>query len=300
MDEPWGLSGPDFLVLYAFLLALPLAVALVGRLALASGGNRAATAYTPGNVYEVAFLAGGADRVVDTAVASLLERGLARADSTGRVRGVGNPPADPVELAVHKVIVRRSSSKMPDLRRELRKSQVLRGMTKHLTDAGLIRPTGGRVVLRRAVYVLYLLILALGVLRLVNGIVRDRPVGFLVFLVVAAAIATFVAAKVAKSAPPVRPTAQGSVQLASARSWQSRQSASAGGGPARSSAAVPMLAGAAGAVALGGMMMYPDEEMRTALAAPSAGGSSGGDGGGGGSSCGGGGGGCGGCGGCGG
>ncbi|MGC7098861.1 TIGR04222 domain-containing membrane protein [Amycolatopsis lurida] len=298
MDEPWGISGPDFLVLYLFLLALPLAVAVVGRIALTSGGSRAATAYTPGNVYEVAFLAGGADRVVDTAVASLLEREVVRADSTGRVHGAGGPPADPVEQAVHEVIVRRGSSKMADLRRDLGKSAIIRGMTKHLTDAGLVQPTRGRVILRRLVHVLYLLVLALGVIRLVNGIVRDRPVGFLIALVIAAALATFIASRVARSAPPVRPTARGSVQLASAKSWRSRQTASPGGAPPRSSAAVPLLAGAAGAVALGGLMMYPDENVQSALAAPSSGGSSGGDSGGGGS-CGGGGG-CGGCGGCGG
>ncbi|MDI5981360.1 TIGR04222 domain-containing membrane protein [Amycolatopsis magusensis] len=299
MEEPWGISGPMFIGLYVCLLIAPLVVAVLGRMALAAAGSRSADSYRPGNVYEVAYLAGGADRVTETAVASLLERGTFRADSTGQVHGAGAVPDDAVERAVHHIVQRRGSVKMPGLRKEMRSADVIRGMEQHLARAGLIRPVRGRARLRRLVHLLYLAVLAVGVARLVNGISLDRPVGVLIFLVILAAVATLIATAVARSTPRGRPTAQGSVQLASARNWQSRQqAATAGGAPPRSSSALPMLAGAAGAVAIGGMMMYPDEEMRTALAAPSSGGASGGDGGGG--SCGGGGGGCGGCGGCGG
>ncbi len=52
------------------------------------------------DVYEVAFLAGGAQRVVDSAMIALVERGLLKL-SGSRVRAVGEaPPEHPVECAL--------------------------------------------------------------------------------------------------------------------------------------------------------------------------------------------------------
>lgn len=52
------------------------------------------------DVYEVAHLAGGPERVADTAVVTLLGRGLLRVDPAGRLHAVGRPGSHPAEAAV--------------------------------------------------------------------------------------------------------------------------------------------------------------------------------------------------------
>ena len=56
------------------------------------------------DTYDLALLAGGTARVVDTAVVALLARGLLHVDGGGLLRAAGTAPVHPVEAAVHTLV----------------------------------------------------------------------------------------------------------------------------------------------------------------------------------------------------
>ena len=109
MADPWGISGPDFVVLYIALLGAVLLIRVIVSGIVTSRAMRA-DAVAPGpppTVYQLAFLAGGPDRAVDAAVAALVERGQLRVNSYKQVSQAGTRPwcrgrsALPARFATH-------------------------------------------------------------------------------------------------------------------------------------------------------------------------------------------------------
>ncbi|WP_410654768.1 TIGR04222 domain-containing membrane protein [Amycolatopsis sp. lyj-112] len=315
MDDTWGIPGPTFLAIYAVLLVLPLIVALLWTIAVKLGRKapRAAVSGPQPTTYELAYLAGGPDRVVDTAIAALVDRGTLRVSSSKQLQLTGAEPADPIERAVAKGAKPGYSNTTRGIRDRLRMSGPMQALAKGLEARGLL-VADATPQIRRVVFGLYLAVFVLGVVRLFAGISRDRPIGFLIPLLIAALFATLVARAVKKKRTGPRPTSEGSRVLHRAKSahGRERKRGISHGAAVGGAAGGAVLGGAAVAVALGGLAFYPDEELSAALIPPPVsggfgGGSSGGStcstgssggsscgGGGGGSSCGGGGGGCGG------
>src|SRR5438105_4542054 len=102
MSDPWGISGPAFLWIYGGLMV---GVWLVVRPLLTWAARRSAShgGQYPGStptVYQLAYLAGGPHRAIDTAIAALVERGGLRVSSARTVTATGAMPADPLERAV--------------------------------------------------------------------------------------------------------------------------------------------------------------------------------------------------------
>ncbi|MDQ3578704.1 MAG: TIGR04222 domain-containing membrane protein, partial [Actinomycetota bacterium] len=93
MNEPWGITGPDFLRIYlvgfAFALLSALALRIMARTGSAGGRTTGdAIGHDQLDMDELAYLAGGARRVVETSVARLLDQGKVRANRTGMIRVV--------------------------------------------------------------------------------------------------------------------------------------------------------------------------------------------------------------------
>ncbi|MGW4522430.1 TIGR04222 domain-containing membrane protein [Amycolatopsis sp. NPDC004378] len=276
MDDPWGISGPDFVVLY---IALLIAVLLVRVVVSGVANSRAARADSalPGpqpTVYQLAFLAGGPDRAVDTAIAALVDRGQLRVNSYKQISQAGTRPSEPLEQAVFDVAQLKTTSA---IRAQVRGSATMRALEDGLEQRGLLASAAPKRQARTFGLVLQLAVLVLGVVRLANGISLGRPVGILVFLVVVAAVLTLVAAVRRSKTGARQPSAAGHRLLGQARS------AASGPVPAGMLAGGVLLGGAAAAVALGGWAMYPDEELSAALMPPVT--SFGGGGSSGGSSC---------------
>ncbi|MBB5856960.1 TIGR04222 domain-containing membrane protein [Amycolatopsis umgeniensis] len=311
MEDTWGIPGPTFLAIYAVLLVFPLVLGLLWTVAVKLGRKapRAAVSGPQPTVYELAYLAGGPDRVVDTAIAALVDRGTLRVSSSKQLQLTGPEPADPIEKAVAKGARPGHNATTRGIRDRLRMSGPMQALGKDLEARGLVVVNQAPRI-RRVVFFLYLAVLVLGVVRLFAGISADRPVGFLIPLLIAAGIATLIARAAKNKRTGPRPTGEGNRILGSANSALARErkrgipNAPAVGGVAGGA----LLGGAAAAVALGGLAFYPDEELSAALIPPpmpsafGGGGSSGGStcgtgssgggsscGGGGGSSCGGGG-----------
>ena len=107
------------------------------------------------DVYDVACLAGGVPRVVDSAVIALAERGLVVVRAS-RVRAVSAaergrqgapPPAHPVERALLAACPPEGSRGITRLRAILTRSQEVDALVLRLTDEGLVAGARGRPTL---------------------------------------------------------------------------------------------------------------------------------------------------------
>ncbi|WP_435124738.1 TIGR04222 domain-containing membrane protein [Actinacidiphila sp. bgisy144] len=293
--QSWGLSGPQFLALYAVL-----AVVAVAAVPLLWSPLRTARAHTGrpvgtrSDVYTLALVSGGGKRVVDTAVQALLAAGQVRVSRDHRIRPVsGATAAEPVQQAVLSAITALDGADLHGVRARAGDSAAVRSVHDEAVGQGLVLGGRQRKRARRALLA-PAAVLVLGVVRVVHGIAAGRPV-----ILLCVELTALVAALVLLGARSPRLTAAGR-QLR----------ALAGGGPADLPS--PLLFGNYGggypastpAVVLGvaafGAVGLADAELRTALYGSVSMSSSGGGSSCGGSSCGGGGCGGGGCGGCGG
>lgn len=284
--------------LYVILLVLAIAATWLLRRRIRSGPGRQVTHQPPLTVVELAYLSGGRARMVEVAIASLLDRKVLRVDRSGRVQAVSGTRG-PVETELEALVLKeieRYGRSVAKLRRAIIQSVVFTRVEGSLVERGLLSTRSYGAVAKAATPLLA--VTALGIVRIVNGVSLDRPVGFLVALVVVAAILT----GFAMVPQPVKPTSTAKRIVSSARR----------GGERSYGPELPMMAGAIGLVAIGGLAAYPDDVVVEALAkqsgsvsaggggcagATASSGSSCGGGGGGGSCGGGGGGGGGGCGG---
>ncbi|WP_290062969.1 TIGR04222 domain-containing membrane protein, partial [Amycolatopsis solani] len=208
MDDPWGISGPDFVVLYIALLG---AVLLIRRVVSGVASRRAQRVddgrpVAPPTVYQLAFLAGGPDRAVDAAIAALVDRGQLRVNSYKQVSQAGARPSEPLEQAVYDVAQLKTTAA---IRARVRGSAVMRALETGLDQQGLLASAAAERQARTFGLFLQLAVLALGLVRLVNGLSLGRPVGVLVFLVLLAAVLAIVAAVRRSKTGARRPSAAG-------------------------------------------------------------------------------------------
>ncbi|WP_370942719.1 TIGR04222 domain-containing membrane protein [Amycolatopsis sp. cg5] len=252
MENPWGISGPAFIQIYIGLLVAPLVVRVI--LGIGARLARPAAAVDTGRaltVYEYAYLAGGQNRVIETVIAALVERGLLRVSSNRKIRATGAIPGDPLEAAVVRTATGKSTL---SIMVRMSSSAELRALATDLERRGLVVPNSRTRTIRKVVFWLYLAVLAVGFARWVNGLSLNRPVGWLTALVIVALVATLIARVVAKRPTKTKATAKGQSELSKEKSRTGQHNA--------------VLAGAAGLVAVGGMTMYPDPALSAALMVP--------------------------------
>jgi uncharacterized protein (TIGR04222 family) len=295
MGNPWGISGPAFVWVYAALLAIPfLFRALWYATAGHSGAGSAIT--RPLSVYHLAYLAGGPYRTVQTVIAAMVERGQLRVSSDKRLKTTGSVPSDPLERAVGNAVNSSFASTTTTVQLKVRSSAELGALAAELESLELVVPRNRIKAVERTVLWAYFVVLAVGVARWVTGAALNRPVGLLSAGLVLAFVFLLAAFSFLKRDPRSIPTSVGKRVLDQARRESSPSSRGQRRAPEYSGLPLgAVLVGAAGAVALGGLAMHPDEALGAALMPTGMGGggsSSGGDSGSGcssGSSCGGGG-----------
>ncbi|SDC43993.1 TIGR04222 domain-containing membrane protein [Actinokineospora iranica] len=255
MNEPWGISGPEFLRLYlvaaGFAVLIALAVRIMARTA-------SATERTPGQLTldELAYLAGGTRRVVETAVARLLDEGKLRISRTGAVGVVdgarGGGAVDQAVLADAKRYGHRTLRLLVD---KVGQDAAVTRIGADLTRKGLLVDKGmSRARLSAAPLAV---LFAVGAARWVNGLSEGRPIGWLTLALLGTAV---VAAVLFRRPVPSR-TYQGARMLAEARRGRATASSRTIGAHAPDYA----LGTAAGLVVFGGLATYPDAEIAAAL-----------------------------------
>ena len=320
MSQPWGLSGPQFLVIYGVGAAAIVVVTFLLRLLIRFGSS--ADAGRPLDPCEVGCLAGGPARAAQVVIADFAASGAVRVDSSGRVSladraafdrrceflrdgvtGAATPFSElwlPAGVSVHQF-----QGKIAQL-------PAIAAIRARLRAEGLLVSPARAAMVRIVSLALWAALFVTGGLRLAEGARGHRPIGDLQGLVVLSAFACLFSLAGNWGRLTNLTTFRGAGLLRRLRS-EERRSEKEAVRQSRRGAAVfsPGLAGdgfglgagiesaALFGVALAGFAAVTDDSLRSALLAglPSSSGGSSCGGGGGGGGCGGGGGGGGGCGG---
>lgn len=207
--ETWGISGPAFLLAY-LLIAVAVGIGVAReRRALADVGPR-----TVGDLasrpHDVAFLGGGAELAVYSALCAMHLRGTITT-SRGSVQAVGRlgPDTDALEKAIHFT----ATGFMPRRRLVFHRpvQTALRTIEDRLVVGGYLLSEDRRQQIRRVGFWM-LGVAGLGLVRVLAVVAEARPVGF---LVVAMLVVTVVAAVQLSLAP--RRSRQGEHALATLR-----------------------------------------------------------------------------------
>jgi uncharacterized protein (TIGR04222 family) len=297
-----GLRGPDFLKVYLGLFTVATATALVLRRALRGpGGDVPREIAARLEPEEVAYVAGGGRLAINTALASLYRQGALRLTAgTRALQAVRLPDAGSSALAqgIYQFIATAPSRSVRGVHRNF----PVELPSRRPLALGLVMPGPRRAAVGAVCVLPLLMVFLLGLSKLVVGLSRGRPVGFLVLLL---ALTTMVGI-VMVATTPLR-TLAGDRVLQSLRTAHAALKSTAGSrSMALAPAEVALAVGLFGPAVLSGAGEMND--LRQAMTPTNSGfgsscgsgcGSSGGSGCGGGSSCGGGGCGGGGCGGCG-
>jgi len=185
----WGISGSDFLLLYAGLFVISWFVVLAVRQRIAAAAGKAAVLDEPPrlDVYEMAILNGGGRLALAVAACQLKEAGQLRVEGRALDAG-GHLPAnaDPVETWLYTYVQERDlfASGLPD---EDRAEPVLGPIRDRLEKLGLLLTARQRESMRWAV-LWFAPLLALGIARVVAGTAHHHPVSYLVILMVATVV----------------------------------------------------------------------------------------------------------------
>jgi uncharacterized protein (TIGR04222 family) len=237
---PFNLEAAQFLAFYAALgtLALVVLVLLVGR--RARSGRQAQRSREAPSPYEIAWLSGGAPAAFATALTALTQRGLVEPDGA-EFRPTRDASSDATLHPVEREVLRH----LPKGR-----AAALRGLAtaplqieRALVERGLYRPRRGFFDFATEFVPLIGGVLTLGVVRMVWGVQREKPVGFLVLemLVIGLAAVAIVVAHMG-----ARRTAAGAKLLADLRREATRRNktVSASADPATAPGAHAQPAGA--------------------------------------------------------
>jgi uncharacterized protein (TIGR04222 family) len=293
MSQPWGLSGPQFLGVYAVGIGLTIVIPSIFRQVVRRVPDREIVRQL--DPYEVGYLAGGRRRVAQMIVAEQVDSGALRVDSAGtlseadRLARTG-PHADSLD--------RITPAGMPDGLRtsaicgKLESDPAIEGICRGLRADKFIISKERMTTLRLVTAALMAALLITGILRMLEGVSNHRPVSYLFLLILLSVfVDIFLVVHILVQPPP---STAGSAYLKRLRETRDRSRSLVAPG-----AAAAMLAGEAVllGVALEGFGGVPDEATRTAFLAGMSSSSGGGGGGCSGGGCGGGGCGGGGCGG---
>jgi uncharacterized protein (TIGR04222 family) len=180
----WGISGPDFLLLYIGLLIVTWVGVLAARQRIGAAAGTDTASYQPGlGLYEAAMLNGGGQLALAVAVCRLKEAGSVRLDTNADRIVVSGPlpaDADPVEEWVF-THVEGSAVGALDLLDDGPAGPVLDPIRDRLEKLGLM-PTDRQTTLMRRQVLWFAPLLALGVARVIAGTANHRPVTYLVLL----------------------------------------------------------------------------------------------------------------------
>lgn len=171
----WG-AGP-FLTLYAALLVLATVSGIGLRWFLR---DRGAASAGPASALEMAWLAGGSERCVDAAIAQMLGAQQLRWDVQDRSLKLAVAAAD-LEPPLDEVACCVAADGKPE-RVIARAKPRLKSIEKRLQQTGLLLDGAGAWRIAWISALPMLLVLSMGAVRLVNGLGRGKPVGFLLVM----------------------------------------------------------------------------------------------------------------------
>ena len=195
MSQPWGLSGPQFLVIYgvgtAVVMVVPFMLRLLIRLVASADADRQL------DPYEVGYLAGGPTRAAQVVIADFVASGAVRVDSSGRVT-VADRAAFDRQSAFLTEGVTGAATPFPELlmpagvsvhqlQSKIARLPAIAAIKARLRAEGLLVPRGRATMVRIVSLTLWAALFVTGGLRLAEGAHNHRPTNDLKGLVVLSA-----------------------------------------------------------------------------------------------------------------
>jgi uncharacterized protein (TIGR04222 family) len=184
--HPWGLSGPEFLWLYIAGLVVGLVVAIGVRMRV----RRPRLVEPPGvlDAVELGFLGGGSVNAVAVAVTRLVESEVVRVSRSGELSATSSAQPTGRELD-DAVLGELTRPRM--VTAVMRRSTVERAVSaigESLVRRGLLVPPAKAARARLFGPLALCIVFVVGVVRWVNGVANDLPVGYLTALLGVTAI----------------------------------------------------------------------------------------------------------------
>ena len=182
--NPFEFRGPEFLFFYIVLSAIVLILTSLVRRMLDGSENPAlqSPATIVSDPYLVAQLRGGADETVRVAAMSLIDRGLLAVDSGGKLQTVPEVKPEHARRQLERAIL--DYYVTADVPSQLLS---LKGATKDLDERlqslGLLPDATVKARRWLLFLVMFGFVGGVGLIKIMIGLSRDRPVGFLIGLV---------------------------------------------------------------------------------------------------------------------
>ncbi len=178
MGDTWGISGPTFLLAYTVLAVVVLITAIRARRTIVRSGGDEPVTGVGRRPHDVAYLNGGADLAVVSALTALRLRGAIWSER-GNAQAVPrtDPGADELERAVHAAVETPTHRKWIATHRWV--AAALGTIERRLIDAKLLLSDAQRRRIRATGWWMAA-VAGLGLVRLLAGIANAKPVGLLV------------------------------------------------------------------------------------------------------------------------
>lgn len=180
MNQPWGLSGPQFLLIYgAGMAAFAAAPWLLVLIARAFGTASARVPAPVLDAYQVGYLAGGAQRAAEVVIGELTTSGALRVDSVGQIS-----QASPGELAIWLACAHGIAAQaVPDglsaqkVQQRLAKDPGIAAIGVRLRAERLLIARSWVIAARVTAWALWLALMVAGALRMAEGVHNHHPIG---------------------------------------------------------------------------------------------------------------------------
>jgi uncharacterized protein (TIGR04222 family) len=191
--NPFDLDGPGFLIFYAVSWIAILFISIIwrGLQRLPRANNRNLEPNL--DVYEMADLAGGVERLVDTALAQLYQQEYIEIEN-GNI--VATPKANtlqhPIEQTVLQAIAASPNTKLSSIRQQVSNLSWLTENKQNLQQKLLLMSAEQITRSKFGPMMLFLVLLVVGIIRIFNGMAQSHPVGYLMVFCSITLIAVFI------------------------------------------------------------------------------------------------------------
>lgn len=195
INNPLSFNGYEFLWFYFLLAIFAFLCAIILRLFFRTSVNNSLGESSYLDAYELAYLNGGAYRAVDTAIAKLVQDKVLTVSATGHTLYLENAPSansHRLEKSIAEAMIEESISGTNSVPIETIRTRVIsatNSIRRNLENQGLLVSDRQARIIKIATATPILVLLLLGISKIIVGVSRDKPVGFLVGMCIVIAIA---------------------------------------------------------------------------------------------------------------
>jgi uncharacterized protein (TIGR04222 family) len=193
MEDTWGIPGPTFVGIYLLALLIALLFAFAVRILTRVGADSTAVPAQELSAQELACLTGGPRRVVEAAIAQLVDNGQMRASRDGYLQATGREEGDdPVERTVLAEVKRHGRRSVHLVVDRLGGSDAVEEVESRLVRNGYLVDRGFAERRKVLGLVPVVAVFAVGLVRWLTGVANGRPIAMLTLLLIGTGVILYV------------------------------------------------------------------------------------------------------------